>query len=263
MSSLISAVSIVCHLCTAAPWGEFWFLSWLSQMLAQISALIDYLCGYLIDLLIWMTDLLGTMPFSYLYLARPEPGIVVFYYLTLVVAFLCGLSKPARGTIFAILAGCLLISYCFLQSSALEFLVAPDRVLIGRPFDPPILLQLQMDNSSPASNINRESGRGYLPAFHRDFMQSYVRAISAPACSNQTITAVQSCKIVSDGGRLTVCFGGGSPLLAKVLEVSNADHGLKISLPPQPAALVMEEAQGLRFYRLKMWGLLAIMAGRH
>jgi hypothetical protein len=261
-SSLISAAGISCSWSAIGQGGAVFPSYWLIQMLLQFGSMIDYLCGYLIDLLLWLTDFLGRLPFSYLYLARPQPMAVVFYYLTLVVAFLLGLNKPARGVALAMVAGSGLIFYCFLNSSCLEVLVARDRVLIGRPFDPPILFQVRSDSSALANNRYDANARGYLPNFHRDFMQSYLRSINSSSCCQMVLTSTDCCAIEMAGTKL-VAVTKKQPLQTPYIVGLAIKAGQpKLSSPLPDSATELESCQGVKFFRYRTWGLLASLAGK-
>jgi ComEC/Rec2-related protein len=262
ISSLISALAFALTSSSSAfnPCCVLLPLSLLAQLFSQISFAIDFLSGYLIDLLLWLTRSLGALPFSYLYLAPPAAISIVFYYLALFVSFLVGLDKPARGAVLALASGVALTGHSFLMSPCLEVFVAGQKVLIGRPLDPPLLLNIEA-YGGPCER----GDKGYLPAYHRDFVQSYLRSLNGKPCCSVALPLTQICRIECRPDGLleaTINDREKSASNYKKFVVVQVENGVPVLVSPFPGlATKVEEAQGIRFYRFQLWGLVWLMLG--
>jgi ComEC/Rec2-related protein len=245
VSSFIAAVAIGCSWLTTSAGANFCHLPLLVQILSQISSIIDFFCGYLIDLLIALTHFLGALPLAYLYLARPPAIVVAFYYLALAVAFIVGLNRPGRGALLAMVMGLLLTAHSFLNSSCLEMLVTKEQVVVVSPQDPPLLLLLPKSlDSGSLGDKYMDGAQGYLPTFHRDFGQSYLRSLTGRGdCLTKALYLPKATKDLlwcDSQSIVSLYLKDGGPELAS-------------SLPA--AAIEIEKAQGVQLYKFKTWGL--------
>ncbi|MBS1997931.1 MAG: hypothetical protein JSS86_16525, partial [Cyanobacteria bacterium SZAS LIN-2] len=179
---------------------------------------------------------------------------IVFYYLALLLAFVDGLARPARGAGLALGAGLVLTAQSFLFSPILEVLVDGTRVVVASD-----CLRL---NAAPAElpcGGKRPSVGGYLPGFHRDFVLSFLRSRKGraqPLCFD----------LASAGGGYRRCLAGKTLLaIASAPQPGGAGEGSPVCLSSDlpPAAIKLEEAQGVRLYKCQTWGLLWLFLSRH
>jgi hypothetical protein len=263
LSSLLSALATVCAW-AAGHWGGYGHFPLLIQGLTQTSTAIDFVCGYLIDLLLWLTRFLGALPFSYLYLARPEAAAVVFYYLALVVAFILGLSRPGRGAGLALGAGLLLTMQAFFMSSCMEVLVTAEKVVVVRPWEPPLLLVLpQYPDAGLSGDRHQGRERGYLPAFHRDFVGAYLRSLSGRGdCTTSIVKARSQPATPFRPADRPVAALDLLCHLQSVASLRLKDTGPEVVSALPAAAVAVEEAQGVKLYKFRTWGLGVLVAER-
>lgn len=223
-------------------------------LLAKTAVFIDFFSGFLLDLLLALAKFLAALPLSNLYLAGPPVVSIVFYYLALLLAFVDGLARPARGAGLALGAGLVLTAQSFLFSPILEVLVDGTRVVVASD-----CLRL---NAAPAElpcGGKRPSVGGYLPGFHRDFVLSFLRSRKGraqPLCFD----------LASAGGGYRRCLAGKTLLaIAFAPQPGGAGEGSAVCLSSDlpPAAIKLEEAQGVRLYKCQAWGLLWLFLSRH
>jgi ComEC/Rec2-related protein len=260
VSSFVSALALALAPLAASDVGAFVHLSLIEQLFHQASALIDFFSGFLIDLLLLLARSLGSLPFSYLYLAPPQAVSIVSYYLFLFVSFLIGINRPACGALLALICGVLLTGQSFLFSPCLEVLVTKQKVLIGRPLDPVLMLDIE----SPCrlqSSPGERAAQGYLPAYHRDFVLSYLRSLNGRACTASTLGAGSICRLAGKaGGGIVTDLGDSKHKLANsgcpIASIDIEEGRPRVGSSFPAAAIYMEQAQEVRFYKFRLWGLL-------
>lgn len=271
LSSLIAALAIVCAWPASTAWGTICHLPLLSFALTQVCCVIDFFCGYLVDALLWLTRFLGALPLSYLYLARPQAVSVVFYYLALTVALIIGISRPGRGALLALGAGLLLTLQSFLFSSCLEVLVTREKAVVVNPFDPPLVLLLPRCGGQTGTEQRRGATSGYLPAFHRDFAQSYLRSLSSRCqgttkmrqLDGQSLGPIPAGQNSPAGARVGSQSASPPDLLWRdwqgIATLHRIDQGPVLVSALPAAAMEIEEAQGVKLYKFKTWGLACLL----
>jgi len=166
------------------------------------------------------------------------------------------LTRPKRGASIAFCSGLLLIIQSFLLSSCLELLLTRNCAVICAPQGAPVVLSFL-----PAAQCAPGRRTGYLSGFHRDFAQSYLHSLGG---RGQPLIKTLEPPASIEGGK---CYGLG-PLYASLkvqpayLHFSNGDPQISFLVPA--AAVAIEEAQDVRFYKVKTWGLLWLfLSGRN
>ena len=233
----------------------------------QTAKLIDLVSGYLIDWLLALARFLAAAPLSYLYLARVPVSSVVFYYLALLLAFVSAFHRPRLAACLALGAASALTLQAFLLSSVVEILLDGNgnrnRIVVAGTQEQPLLITVGPEREVAGGSGTFLPGikeNGYLPGFHRDFVQSYLRSLSKTQPQTLALPAFGTYVCASRAwGGLTV-----ASLASAQRESGDGGDGNLIALTSDwPAAAVeVEEAQGVRLYKYKTWGALWLLIRR-
>jgi len=260
LSSFICALTRLLCLAQCQLTSYAWFGAALTLIVSALNWLarsIDLLCGYLIDLLLLLARALSQLPFSYLYLARTPVSSVVFYYLALLCAFVVAFRRPRPAALLALGAAAALTLQSFLLSSALEVLVDSREklaVVVGAQEQPRLIRWPAAPHLSAAT--------GYLPGFKRDFVRAYLRHLHFVQALGEKDELVpeqpQALSLPANGTFVCRSASWGGLALCRL----SLDRGADLSCLASPlpaAAIEKEEAQGVRLYKYKTWGVLCFL----
>ncbi|MBU6453372.1 MAG: ComEC/Rec2 family competence protein [Cyanobacteria bacterium REEB67] len=247
ISSLLFALVFFCR---ASTLPVFPFIS---AIALQCANCIDRLCAFLIDLLLLLTNFLGSCPLAYIHLSRPTTADIVVYYLTLLLAFLIGPQHPRRAALLLTAAAAILTLQSLINSSFIEVLQGRGQLVVFAPWSGVRLYVTRSTTST--SSITSPSDASFslsrpLAAYRRNFAALYLRSLAGRGFP----TAVD-CQAAAHG---TLLFSRrlqpGGPVLS-LLSLGSRDA----LLSPWPAAACEYECvQDVRLIRLKVWGLLCL-----